>query len=335
MPRLDCQQRNTTRGSGGLASRSNESTCVGSGTSSYFLSLSSHLSCSCSTLSRLDTREKWRKQNERKNELIGLLKSWTNKYKQMQCANSWPKNNSTKLGNVPIQRLPKFLSWKKGTFNFLPKCLVTKWRSTVFDSTLSGCFIPGVVNFSLCPSLSFSLNLFTQACLGIVYTADPVVDDFVSTSPLELYVITFESQYYTTTQGRKKLKQVEQEIQRLSTLRHPKLLSVYAVKLRIPYSSGPPQLMVLTEQLPALTLHDVLEDSDFLREDRVSVCLVLIFFFWFLLLTVILGLPQSNFDSTERDSHKRLRTQRYIFRSYLRHVLDGHYQQASTHDVLD
>jgi translation initiation factor 2-alpha kinase 4 len=122
------------------------------------------------------------------------------------------------------------------------------------------------------------LNLSTQAGLGIVFTADPVVDEIVSTCLLELYVVTFESQYYTTTQGRKKLKQVELEIQKLSTVRHPKLITVFAVKLHIPHSSGPPQLMVLSEQLPALTLHDVLEDSEFLREDRVSVCLFL--YFW-------------------------------------------------------
>ncbi|KAF8148631.1 kinase-like domain-containing protein [Crassisporium funariophilum] len=109
-----------------------------------------------------------------------------------------------------------------------------------------------------------------SACLGMVYMADPVVDDMSATKPLELYVVTFESHYYTTTQGRKKLKQVEQEIQKLTTLRHPKLLSVYAVKLSMPHSSGPPQLMVLTEQPPALSLHDVLEDCDALREDRVS-----------------------------------------------------------------
>ena len=111
----------------------------------------------------------------------------------------------------------------------------------------------------------------------MVYTADPIVDDIVSISPLELYIVTFESQYYTTTQGRKKLKQVEQEIQKLSTVRHPKLLSIYAVKLHMPHSSHPPQLMVLSEQFPALTLHDVLEDSDSLREDRVSVCFFILF----------------------------------------------------------
>ena len=165
------------------------------------------------------------------------------------------------------------------------------------------------------------MNLSTQAGLGIVYTADPVVDDIASTPPLELYVVTFESQYYTTTQGRKKLKQVEQEIQKLSTVRHPKLITVFAVKLHIPHSGGPPQLMVLSEQLPALTLHDVLEDSESLREDRVSVCFVF-FIFRFLSLSAVLGLPRSDSDSTECDSHKRLRSQRYIPRGHLRHVPD-------------
>ena len=273
---------------------------------------------SCSIVqpvSRLDTRGRWRKQNERKSEPIGLLKNWTNRYKQMRSVNSWPKNNSTKLGNGPIQRLPKFLSWEKETFKSLPKCLVMKSRSTVLDSTLSACFILGVVN--LPPFFfPFSFHWFSpQAGLGIVYTADPIVDEIVSMSPLELYIVTFESQYYTTTQGRKKLKQVEQEIQRLSTVRHPKLLSVYAVKLHIPHSSGPPQLMVLSEQLPALTLHDLLEDSECLREDRVSVCMF--FFSWISLTHYSLGLPESDFDGTECNSHNRFRSQRYPWSSAL------------------
>ena len=73
------------------------------------------------------------------------------------------------------------------------------------------------------------------------------------------------------TQERKKLKQVEQEIQKLTTVQHPKLITIFVVKLYMPHSSGPPQLMVLSEQPPALTLHNVLEDGEFLREERVSV----------------------------------------------------------------
>ncbi|KAF8959858.1 kinase-like domain-containing protein [Flammula alnicola] len=108
------------------------------------------------------------------------------------------------------------------------------------------------------------------AHLGIVYMADPIVDEKVVVPPLELYSVTFESHYYTTTQGRKKLNQIEQEIKHLIAVRHPKLLTVYAAKLNLPHSSGPPQLMVLTEQTPALTLHDVLEDCESFREDRAS-----------------------------------------------------------------
>jgi len=117
--------------------------------------------------------------------------------------------------------------------------------------------------------------------------ADPMVDDVSTTLPLELYVVTFEAPYYSSNQGtsiplilcqrrancstgRKKLKQVEAEIQRLTTVRHQNLISVFAVKLNIPHSSGPPQLMVLSEQGPALTLHDVLQDCDSLREERAS-----------------------------------------------------------------
>ncbi|KAF8639379.1 hypothetical protein AX17_001535 [Amanita inopinata Kibby_2008] len=106
--------------------------------------------------------------------------------------------------------------------------------------------------------------------LGTVYLAEPICDDVNTTFPLELFVVTFNSHYYTTTQGRKKIKRVEADIQRLTSIRHPNLLSVFAVKLHLPHSSGPPQLMVLSEQAPALTLHDVLEDCESLKEERAT-----------------------------------------------------------------
>ncbi|KAG6888788.1 hypothetical protein C0992_007518 [Termitomyces sp. T32_za158] len=109
-----------------------------------------------------------------------------------------------------------------------------------------------------------------QESLGTVYMADPVCDDINTTLPLELYIVNFYSQYYSTSQGRKKLKQVEAEIQRLTTIRHPNHTIVFAVKLTQPHSSGPLQLIVLSEQAPPLTLHDVLEDTPSLREERVS-----------------------------------------------------------------
>lgn len=71
--------------------------------------------------------------------------------------------------------------------------------------------------------------------------------------------------------GFKKLMDVEKEIQGLIPTRHPNLTGVFAVELTRSTPSNPPQLMVLSEQVPALTLHDVLEDCESLKEDRASV----------------------------------------------------------------
>ncbi|OCH91731.1 Serine/threonine-protein kinase [Obba rivulosa] len=109
-----------------------------------------------------------------------------------------------------------------------------------------------------------------QECLGTMYQAEPVCEDSDATLPLELYSITFISHYYTTTQGRKKLKQLEGEIQRLTALRHPNLAAVLAVKLTTPSSTGSSRLLILFEQRPAVTLQDLLADSDCLREERAS-----------------------------------------------------------------
>ncbi|KAF8695512.1 hypothetical protein AX14_001770 [Amanita brunnescens Koide BX004] len=70
-----------------------------------------------------------------------------------------------------------------------------------------------------------------------------------------------------------KIKRVEAEIQRLTAIRHQNLVSVFTVKLNVSHSSGPPQLAVLSEQPPALSLHDLLEDCDSLREERATDCL--------------------------------------------------------------
>jgi translation initiation factor 2-alpha kinase 4 len=129
--------------------------------------------------------------------------------------------------------------------------------------------------------------------------AEPVVDDISLVSPLELFVVTFETHYYTTSQGRKKLYQVEQEIKNLINIRHPKLLSVYALKLVFP-PNGLPILMVLMEQTPALTLHDVLEDCEAIREDRASVRMSV--FLVYLPKLFPIGLCRPNSRSAERHS---------------------------------
>ena len=73
--------------------------------------------------------------------------------------------------------------------------------------------------------------------------------------------------------GRKKLKQVEAEIIRLSHVSHPGLLRILAVKLSLPHGSGSgsARLVILSEERPRLSLADLLEDCENLREDRVSV----------------------------------------------------------------
>ncbi|KAJ7596327.1 kinase-like domain-containing protein [Mycena floridula] len=110
-----------------------------------------------------------------------------------------------------------------------------------------------------------------EHCLGVLYAAEPLTEfPDAPKMPLELYVVTFASRYYSTSQGRKKLTQLETEIQRLAAIRHPNVLSVLAVKLIKPLSVEAPKLMILSEQPPALTLQDVLEDSDCLREERAS-----------------------------------------------------------------
>jgi len=109
-----------------------------------------------------------------------------------------------------------------------------------------------------------------QDYLGIVYQAEPICDDIAATLPLEVHLVTFDSHYYTTHQGRKKLKLVQEDVQRLIGVQHGNVIRLYAVKLTLPHSSGAPQLAVLMEQRPQLTLHDLLEDCETLREERAS-----------------------------------------------------------------
>lgn len=108
-----------------------------------------------------------------------------------------------------------------------------------------------------------------RECLGTTYLADPLCDDVHATLPLEVHTVEFNAEYYTTTQGKKKLGQVEAEIQRLIKVQHPNLIGVLAVKLSFPHV-GPPRLAILSEQRPSLTLQDVLEDCHCLREDRAA-----------------------------------------------------------------
>lgn len=109
-----------------------------------------------------------------------------------------------------------------------------------------------------------------KECLGTVWQAEPIADDAQVALRLELLNITFEARYYSTTQGRKKLKQLESEIQRLTAIRHSNLLAVLAVKLITPHSTGSTRLAILCEGRPSVTLEDTLVDCDCLKEERAS-----------------------------------------------------------------
>ncbi|KAF7297638.1 hypothetical protein MKEN_01386800 [Mycena kentingensis (nom. inval.)] len=104
--------------------------------------------------------------------------------------------------------------------------------------------------------------------VGTTYSADPVCDDVHTSIPLSVYVVSFASHYYITTQGKKKLRQVEADVQKLIAINHPNLLRVYAVKLTFPHATGSPRLVVLHEVPPGLTLRNVLEDCEAIKEER-------------------------------------------------------------------
>ncbi|KAI0653862.1 Serine/threonine-protein kinase [Cubamyces menziesii] len=109
-----------------------------------------------------------------------------------------------------------------------------------------------------------------QEGLGTVYQAEPILEKSFETIPLELLSVSFMAEHYKQSQGLKKLKELESEIQRLTAIRHNNLVAVLAVKLIIPRPPDYPRLVILTEQRPTVTLQDVLEDTDHLREDRAT-----------------------------------------------------------------
>jgi translation initiation factor 2-alpha kinase 4 len=89
-----------------------------------------------------------------------------------------------------------------------------------------------------------------------------------------VHLVTFDTHYYTTHQGRKKLKLVQEEFLRLIGIRHENVANLYAVKLTHSQSGGASQLAILMEQRPRFTLHDLLEDCETLREERALVRLL-------------------------------------------------------------
>lgn len=168
-----------------------------------------------------------------------------------------------------------------------------------------------MLNFSDFHALAIHLLYAHAECLATIYQAEPIplfsTSALVSsppapsapftnsTPPLEQLTITFTSPYYLTPQGLKKLQTLDAELTRLARIRHPNLCALLAVKLSVPqpaWESPPrlrsrdqdigrlksgktgPKLVLLMEGRPKVTLEDVMEECDRMREDRARECLV-------------------------------------------------------------
>ncbi|KAG8911466.1 hypothetical protein FRC01_005699, partial [Tulasnella sp. 417] len=106
--------------------------------------------------------------------------------------------------------------------------------------------------------------------LGKISAVEPILDSPTtgpSTIELDLHTFHFTPTYYSRSQGRKRLKEVESELQVLRGLSHPNLTRVYAAELKKSLEDGQ-VLFVLTQRPPSLTLKDVLEQSDTLRPEK-------------------------------------------------------------------
>lgn len=117
----------------------------------------------------------------------------------------------------------------------------------------------------------------------MVYSADPIFDIPLRHPPLEVHKVEFDGEHYrsnqgtfqhhrtltTTTnvikcyQGRKKLRELQEELRRLISVHHANLLRIFAVKMTLkPNIGSPPMLCILVERNPALSLAELLENCE-------------------------------------------------------------------------
>ncbi|EIN05395.1 Serine/threonine-protein kinase [Punctularia strigosozonata HHB-11173 SS5] len=120
-----------------------------------------------------------------------------------------------------------------------------------------------------------SVRLFhpRQEGLGTTYFAEPVCDEATANVLLEVHIVNFESSYYSTSPGRKKLRNLVDEIKRLIRFEHPHVQRVYACKLTMPNAAMASRLAVLSEKRPNMSLLDVLGDNDTLKEEKATMYL--------------------------------------------------------------
>lgn len=77
--------------------------------------------------------------------------------------------------------------------------------------------------------------------------------------------------------GRKKLHQLDLDLQRLVGIRNENLLCIHAIQMSIPKSHHASRLAILSEKRPPSNLSDILSDCDFFREERATVSLAATF----------------------------------------------------------
>ncbi|KAF8580136.1 Serine/threonine-protein kinase [Ramaria rubella] len=107
--------------------------------------------------------------------------------------------------------------------------------------------------------------------LGITWKAEPVCDAPRGSLTFDLHVVSFDSNHYGTVKGTlfgmKKLEEIEKELRVLSTIRHPNLVNLYAVKL----SFGQfPRISILTEQRPGMLVYDLLRSTSSLSQQKAT-----------------------------------------------------------------
>ncbi|KAG8905299.1 hypothetical protein FRB99_000272 [Tulasnella sp. 403] len=105
--------------------------------------------------------------------------------------------------------------------------------------------------------------------LGRISAVEPIVESpgSVEIPPLGLCSVLLTSAYYNRSQGKKRLREIEAEVQALRTLSHPNLARIYAAELKKNHEDNQ-TLIVLTDRAAPLTLRDVLEQSETLRPEK-------------------------------------------------------------------
>ncbi|KAH8828108.1 other/PEK/GCN2 protein kinase [Flagelloscypha sp. PMI_526] len=119
------------------------------------------------------------------------------------------------------------------------------------------------------------------------YDSDPICEDVNASLPIETYIVDFgTTTYYGTTAGRKELRAIEADLQRMRriTQKNQNLLRILGVKLTLPGDHRriladegdvtSPRLVIVAEQPPTLSLWDVLdtleESGSWMSETKAS-----------------------------------------------------------------